>query len=122
MPPLKIGVELRSLGLPLRRALATARELGAESVEIDARGEVKPQEMVGTALRQFRKLLDDLGLRVSSVGFRTRRGYQSEEQLEQRIEATQAAMRFAHSLGASVVVNQVGRVPAESKGREWDLL
>ena len=44
------------------------------------------------------------------------------EDLQQRIDATKAAMRFAHSLGADVVINQVGRVPDESSGPDWDHL
>ncbi|HEX7447774.1 MAG TPA: sugar phosphate isomerase/epimerase family protein, partial [Pirellulales bacterium] len=60
--------------------------------------------------------------RVAAVGFRTRRGYDVADQLERRIEATKAAMQLAYDLGASLVVNQVGRVPAESEGSAWSLL
>lgn len=122
MPELKVGIQLKSLRLPLRKALETARQLGASAVEIDARSELQPREMTGTALRQIRKLLDDLNLTVCAVAYPTRRGYDVEEDLERRIEGTMAAMRMAHSLGARVVINQVGRVPSEASGRNWDLL
>jgi sugar phosphate isomerase/epimerase len=78
--------------------------------------------MTGTALRHLRKLLDDLNLKVCAIGFPTRRGYDVEENLTQRVEGTKAAMRLAHDLGARVVVNQVGRVPAEATSRSWQLL
>lgn len=121
MPPSRIGIQLNCLGLPLKRALFTARELGADAVELDARsGDLRPLMESATALRQLRKLLDDLELRVSAVGFRTRRGYDTLEDLEARIAATRQAMRFAHAVGARVVVNQLGFVPepseAESSG------
>jgi sugar phosphate isomerase/epimerase len=87
--------------------------LGADGVEIDARTELPPGELSQTGVRQFRKLLADLGLAVSAVSFITRRGYDQPDELERRVLATQAAMKFAHALGASVVINRVGRVPED---------
>ena len=110
MPALKIGIQTRSLRQPLRRALQTAAQLGARGVEIDARTELPPGELSQTGIRQFRKLLADLGLAVSAVSFITRRGYDNPEELDRRMLATQSAMKFAHSLGANVVINRVGRV------------
>lgn len=111
MPTLKIGIQTRSLRLPLRRAIDAAAQLGADGVEIDARSELPPGELSQTGVRQFRKLLADLGLAVSVVSFITRRGYDDQNELERRVLATQAAMKFAHTLGANVVINRVGRVP-----------
>lgn len=122
VPHLKIGIQLTSLRQPLRRALQTAARLGARGVEIDARSQLRPSELTQTGIRQFRKLLEDMNLRVCAVGFLTRRGYNVREDLERRVEATRQAMKLAFDLGASVVVNSVGRVPAESSGPDWDLL
>ncbi len=122
MPALKIGVELASLRQPFKQALHTAARLGAEAVEIDARGEILPRELSRTGLRQLRKTLEDLRLRVAAVSFRTRRGYDTAADLDARIAATKAAMEFAHDLGASVVVNQIGRVPSDPSCRAWRLL
>lgn len=122
MSHLKIGIQLTSLKQPLRQALQTAARLGARGVEIDARTQLRPGELTQTGLRQFRKLLEDLNLRVCAVGFPTRRGYNVREDLEQRVEATRQAMKLAFDLGASVVVNSVGRIPSEATGPEWDLL
>jgi sugar phosphate isomerase/epimerase len=119
---MKIAIHLGSLGLPFKQALRVAAEMGVTAVEIDARGELKPQEMTPSALRHVRKLLDDHNLKVAAVDFHTRRGYNVRHNLEARVEATKGAMRFAHDLGARVVVNQVGRVPAESEGTDWALL
>ena len=122
MPTVKIGVELASFGLPLKKALHTAARLGCGGVKIDARRDVRPSEMSGTALRQFRKLLEELDLRVSSVAFPTRRGYDDAEDLEARIAATKAAMKFAYQIGARTVVGQVGHVPGDQTGESWDTL
>lgn len=122
MPELKIGIQLRSLQLPFRRALEKAKELGAAAVEIDARGEIQPHELSQTGLRQVRKMFEDLELRVAAVSYRTRRGYHVADDLDRRVAGTKAAMKFAHDLGANVVVNQVGRVPEKSEGPEWQRL
>ena len=122
MLELKIGVQLASLQLPFKKALHTAAELGADGIEIDARNGLKPQELSHTGLRQLRKTLDDRNLRVCAVGFQTRRGYNVLEDLDQRVEATKRAMQFAYDLGSSVVINQIGQIPTEPTGPQWDLL
>jgi sugar phosphate isomerase/epimerase len=122
VPELKIAVQLASLRLPLRKGLIAAARMGAGGVEIDARGEIRPQDLTGTALRELRRLLEDHNLRVSAVGFHTRRGYDVPEDLDRRVAATKAAMRMAADLRAPVVVNQIGHVPAEPAGSSWNLL
>lgn len=89
--------------------------MGVAGVEIDARSELPPTELSQTGRRQFQKLLGDLGLSVAAISFPTRRGYEEPEDLERRVVATQAAMKFAQSLGASVVVNRVGRVSGDEE-------
>jgi sugar phosphate isomerase/epimerase len=111
VPNVKIGIQTRSLRQPIRQALLAAARLGAEGVEIDARHELVPAEMSTTGIRQFRKMLDDLHLRVAAVTFPTRRGYDEPDDLERRVFATQAAMKFAYELGARVVINRVGQAP-----------
>jgi sugar phosphate isomerase/epimerase len=102
------------LRLPLRAALHAAAELGAGGVEIDLRQELRPGELSQTGLREFRKLLGDLNLQLSAAAFPTRRGYDDPTDLDRRIAATQQAMEFAGRLGARVLVNRIGTVPAES--------
>ncbi len=115
MTNVKIGIQTRCLRQPLRQAIQTAARLGADGVEIDVRTELVPAEMSQTGLRQFRKLLGDLNLQVSAVAFPTRHGYDWPDQLDRRLLATQAAMRFAHELRADVVINRVGRVPENAE-------
>ncbi len=119
---LKIGLHLRSLRQPFKKALHTAARLGVQGVEIDAQRDLRPEELSQTGLRSLRKTLDELNLRVCAVRFLTRRGYNVLEDLDRRVEATKRAMQFAWSLGARVVVNHIGRVPPEPVGSEWELL
>jgi sugar phosphate isomerase/epimerase len=122
MPQLKIGVQLASLRQPVKRALQIASQIGAEAVEIDALHEIRPQDLTQTGLRQIRKLLENLSLRVSAVSLPTRLGYDVEDDLERRVAATRAAMRMAQQLGAAVVVNSIGRVPEAPEGTRWQTL
>jgi len=122
VPELKIGIQLTSLRQQFRRAILTARELGASAVEIDAREHLNVRDASETALRQVRKMLDDANLKVCALSFRTRGGYNVVERLQERIEATKRAMDLAYKLGASNVVNQVGRIPETCEGEDWDTL
>lgn len=104
--------------MPFKKALHTVASLQVQGVEIDARNELKPSEITGTALRQIRKMLDDLNLRVVSINFRTRRGYDCIEDLDRRVDATKQAMRLAHDLGAGFVVNSVGQITKDIASTE----
>jgi sugar phosphate isomerase/epimerase len=119
---LKLAVELAGLRLPFLQGLNTAAELGFDGVEIDARGELNPGAMSQTALRQVRKLLADRDLRVAAVVFRTRRGYAATEDLDRRVAGTKAAMQLASQLGAPVVVNSLGPIPAEDDSERRRML
>ena len=122
MLQLKIGIPLARLGLPFHQALAKAAALGADAVEIDARDQINPQELTQTGIREIRKLLEDRRLRVCALGLQTRYGYYVRDALDRRVEATRQAMTVAYKLGASVVVNYVGRVPESEEDPDWSLL
>jgi sugar phosphate isomerase/epimerase len=119
---LKIGIHLPSLRMPLRKAIPRAAELGAEAIEIDGRGELKPRDLSDTAVREIRKLLEDNRLRVAAISFRTRRGYDTPDELERRIDATRQAMDMAYRLGAGVVTNHIGDLPDDDSNPRWQLL
>lgn len=122
MPPLRIAIQTASLREPFKKALVTASRLEADGVEIDARTEVRGAEMSQTGIRQLRKMLEDLNLRVAAVGFPTRRGYDDLEDLDRRIAATCEAMRMAYQLGARVVINRMVSMPSDADPTRRELL
>ncbi len=122
MPAVKVAIQLASLRMPFRKAIVVAAKLGVSGVEIDARGELRPEAMSQTALREVRRLLEEHSLRVVAVGFRTRRGYDMPDELERRVNATKAAMKFASDLRAPVVVNQIGHAGGEPNAAAHTLL
>lgn len=109
----RIAAQTQCFAQSLKQALHTAARLECEGVQIDARQELTPSELSETGLRQLRKLLNDLNLRVSSVAFPTRRGYANPADLQPRIEATKAAMLLASRLDARVLIAQLGPLPDE---------
>lgn len=118
----RFGVQLRSLRLPVRKALQVASELGFRGVEIDLRSEIIPRELSQTGVRQLRKLLDDLNLKVVATAFPTRRPYNDSDDLERRIAATKEAIDCAYKLGAPLLTNHIGRVPEEETDERFTLL
>jgi sugar phosphate isomerase/epimerase len=122
MPALKIGIQIASLGLRLPRAVPLVARWGVQAIELDARRGFTPQEASQTALRQLRKMLADHRLRVSAVSYATRRGYDTPDELERRVDGTKRAMKLAAALGAPVVVNRVGDIPEKPEGAQWELL
>lgn len=111
MLAIRIGIPLLPLQLPLRKGLHIAAEMGVEAVEIDARNDTNFVDLSRTGVREVRKLLEDLNLRISCVRFRTRRGYDTLADLERRIDATKRAMTLSYDLGCNVVTNYIGRIP-----------
>ena len=122
MPSLKIGIQIASLGLPLKQAVPLVAQWGVQAIELDARRGFTPAEASQTALRQLRKMLADHRLRVSAVSYMTRRGYDNTEDLERRIDSTKWAMKLAGALGSPVVVNRVGEIPDKPEGPGWNQL
>ena len=82
MPELKIAIALASLRQPFKKALHTAARMGATGVEIDARHGLRPSELSDTGLRQLKKTLSDLNLRLAGVRFPTRHGYDIAQDLD----------------------------------------
>jgi L-ribulose-5-phosphate 3-epimerase len=115
MSPLKIGICLESLGLPLRPALDAAVRLRASGVQVDAIGDLGPNKLSQTGRREFRHLLQSRDLELSAVGCPLRRGLDSDEDQQPRIEHIKKVMSLCFDLGPRIVVIQAGRVPSEDE-------
>jgi L-ribulose-5-phosphate 3-epimerase len=123
MSPLKIGVRLESLGLPLRRALAEASRLGVGGVQVDAVGDLAPNNLSETGRREFRHLLRGHNLELTALGCPLRRGLDAVQDQEPRIEHVRKVLTLACDLGPRVVVVQAGAVPEkeeDERGRRLD--
>jgi L-ribulose-5-phosphate 3-epimerase len=111
MGRIKLGVSLKSLGLPFRRSLPAALQLGVSGVELEATGELSPQNLTQTGRREILHLLRSHDLQVSSVVCPLRHGLDVAENQEPRLEQIRLTMALAFDLGPRLVILQAGRIP-----------
>jgi sugar phosphate isomerase/epimerase len=114
MNRLTIGIRLESLGLPLRKALNEANRLGVTGVQVDAAGDLSPRNLSETGRREFRNLLRAHNLQLTALGCPLRRGLDTAEDQQPRIEHVQQVMSLSYDLGPRLVIVQAGQVPQET--------
>jgi sugar phosphate isomerase/epimerase len=111
----QIGIRLESLGLPLRKGLAEAARLGVAGVQIDARGDLNPDNLTATGRREFRNLLKAHNLELTALGCPLRRGLDTTEDQQPRLEHVRKVMNLSYDLGPRLTVVQAGAVPGEGE-------
>jgi L-ribulose-5-phosphate 3-epimerase len=113
MPNLKIGLRVENLRLPIRKGLRKAAQLGVQGVQVDAVGDLAPDQLSATGRRELMNLIRSLGLTLTAVGFPTRHGYNTPDGLEARIARLQQVLTLSFELGAPIVTGAIGRVPED---------
>lgn len=109
----RIALQIDRLRQPLKKALHTAGRLSYDGVQINGRSDLRPSELTETALREIRRLLDDLNLRVGSIVLPTRLGIASRERIDGRVAAIQQVMEVASRLQARTLLTNLGPLPDE---------
>jgi L-ribulose-5-phosphate 3-epimerase len=112
---MKIGICLESLGLPLKRALHQAARLGVTGVQVDAVGDLAPEQLGQTGRREFRTRLRSLNLELTALGCPLRRGLDVAEDLQPRLEQVRKVMTLSYDLGARIAIVEMPRIPEEPK-------
>jgi len=119
---LQIGVQLKALRQPLKKAIQTAGAIGAKTIEIDMRNQLRPEELSQTGIRHLKKMLSDYDLKVATVEFPTMYGYNQLEQLDRRVAATKEAMTKAYAMGVPVLINKIGGVDPDMDAQTNQML
>jgi sugar phosphate isomerase/epimerase len=119
---MKIGVHLPSLGLPLRRALTETARLGVAGVQIDAAGDLSPGALSQTGRRELRNLLRAHNLELTAIGCPLRRGLDTAEDQQPRLEHVRRVMALSFDLGPHITVVQAGAVPEDANSPQAGLL
>lgn len=114
MPQLRIGLRLDNLRLPIRQALRKAAQLGVRGIQVNAVGDLAPDQLSETGRREFLHLIDSLGLTLTALGFPARHGFNTPEGLENRIVAVQKLLTLSFSLRAPIVTAAIGRIPEDA--------
>jgi L-ribulose-5-phosphate 3-epimerase len=118
----KIGVRLESLGLPLRKALQAANEMGVAGVQVDASGDLDPRRLSQTGRREFRHLLKTYDLELTALGCPLRRGLDVPDGQEERLDRLRLAMVLAFDLGPRIVIVEAGQVPEDEADPRFALM
>jgi L-ribulose-5-phosphate 3-epimerase len=116
MGQIKLGISLKSLGLPFRRSLGPAQKLGVAAIELEATGELLPQSLTQTGRREITHLLRSHDLGVSALVCPLRRGLDVAEDLEPRMEQIRLTMALAFDFGPRLVIIQAGKISEPSPG------
>jgi sugar phosphate isomerase/epimerase len=111
MARLKLGICLKSLALPLRRGLEEARKLAVAGVQLEAAGDLAPDRLSQTGRVDLRRLLRTHGLELTALGCPLRRGLDTPDNLEARIDHVKKVMSLSYDLGARCTIVEAGRIP-----------
>src|SRR5262249_15448619 len=95
----------------LRPALEEARKLGVAGIELAAAGDLVPRNLTQSGRRELRHLLRGHGLELTALNCPLRRGFDTPDDLQPRIEYVQNVMALCYDLGALAVIVQAGRIP-----------
>lgn len=114
MNRIKLGVVLETVGQPVRRALSSAAKLAVHGVQIDAVGDLAPDRLTDTGRREFRNLLRSANLELSALNCPLRRGLDTAEHQQQRIEHIRKAMQLAFDLGCRRLIVPLPQVPSDA--------
>ncbi len=121
---MKIGIIADCFNKPMFEALAEAKRLGADGVQIYARGEnwdlLKYSEQ---ELAELKAKLDELELEVSAVcGDLGGHAFQEADPASERVILTKRIMDIAHTLGATVMTCHIGTVPEDPEHERFKIM
>lgn len=122
MTKFKLGIVLETAGLPARQALAVVSRIGVAGVQANAAGELSPDVLGETARREFRTLVRSYNLELAALNCPLRRGLDSAEHQQQRIEHVRKAMQLAFDLGPRTVVVPLPKLPTDEESSRAKLL
>jgi sugar phosphate isomerase/epimerase len=109
----KLAISLEGLGVPLRRGLQEAQRLSVTGVELTATGDLTPRNLSRTGRLELRQRLRSHNLELTALHCPLRRGLDTAEAQQARIEHVQAVMSLSYDLGARLVVVPFGGVPED---------
>jgi len=95
----------------VRDQIHEAARLGARGVVLDASGELAPHRFGSTARRELRHVLRTTELSLVALSLPTRRGFDTTDQLDDRIRRADTAFAMAYELGTTIVLTRAGAVP-----------
>ncbi len=112
----KLAVATRCFGMPIKRAIQTAAQIGVRGVQLDVQNEVTPTSFGASGDRQFRKLLEEFNLSIASLRLPSRHALTEPEFLDQRVATIKSALEFARRLRSPLLIIHPGTIQTEEGG------
>ena len=124
MPTFKIGVIADGLHLPFRQSMEKCAKMGAAGVQLYAvDGEMAPENLTETDVRDKRRIIQDCGLEVSALcGDLGGHGFTLKEENPGKIERSKRIVDLARKLDSRIVTTHIGVVPADSFCETYKIL
>jgi sugar phosphate isomerase/epimerase len=98
----------------IKERVREAAALGARGVVLDAAGDLGPDRLSETGRRELRHLLRSTEMALFGLVLPTRRPFDTEDQLDDRLARAERAFALAFDLGTRLVVARVGAVPEDA--------
>ncbi|MBE5766730.1 MAG: sugar phosphate isomerase/epimerase [Clostridiales bacterium] len=109
-----IGVILDSFRKPIPEALATAKEIGVQGIQVySTYGELSPEKLTGSKRREFLDMVKSHGLSVSALCGDLGHGFGNPEKNPKLIEASKRILDLAKELETDIVTTHIGVVPVD---------
>src|SRR5262249_59473264 len=112
---MKIGVVLESMGVPLRQGLPLAARMGVGGVQVNATGELSPDRLTETGRRELRNLLRTYNQELTALYCPFRRGLDTAENQQARIDHARKVLSLAFELGPRVAIVECPKLPGENE-------
>ena len=124
MKNFKLGVILESFKLPLDEALAAAKKIGADGVQIFANdtGFAPVDTMTESDKRALMSKLDANGLAISALCADFGHGFGNRELNPALIERSKRALLLAKELGTDIVTTHIGVVPSSQNHERYKIM
>jgi L-ribulose-5-phosphate 3-epimerase len=120
---LKIGVFADNLGLPVRRGIEKAAELGAQCFQVfTTKGDLHPNRLDRAGRRNFKQFYEGLGLELSATCCDFFTGFTDAEKNPERISLTKPQIDLAADLEVGVITTHIGVVPEDERDPAWPAL
>src|SRR4051794_17227754 len=93
---------------PVKDQLREAARVGAKGGVVDATGSLGPDQLSETGRREVRHLLRSTQMSLIALHLPTRRPFDSEDQLDDRLNRAEKAFGLAYDLGTNLVLARLG--------------
>ena len=123
MGKLKVGVMIESFRLGVKPGIRKAGEIGADGFQIYVvKGEMAPWNLSKTGRRDFRKLVNSLGLEVSALCGDFGDGYTDPVHVSEVMDKTKAVLDLSADLQVPIVTTHIGVIPEDPNDPAWSVM